>query len=102
MDENATSSSSAGAMPVHSELRQPRTSSSSASSSRRSVRDCSAGTGARLPELLLERVAVDAVVVPLELVHELIHLGDGGARHDPERRRLAAASVLLARVLLRE
>jgi hypothetical protein len=33
IDENATSSSSIGAIPVHSESRQPITSSSSASSS---------------------------------------------------------------------
>src|SRR5215472_16834808 len=83
-------------MPVHSELRQPRTSSSSAiwSSSSRSL------TG--LLQLHLQRVPVDAVVVAAELVREVVDLANRVARDDPERRRLAAPPVLLVRVRLRE
>src|SRR5262245_52214527 len=83
-------------MPVHSESRQPRTSSSSASWRRSS---CSLTC---LPELLLQRVAVDAVVVALELVDELADLGDLRPGHDPQPLRLAAPSVELAGVRLRE
>src|SRR4029079_8214645 len=59
MEEKATSSSRNGAMPVHSELRQPRMSSSSAS-----LRSSCAFTC--LLELHLERVAVHPAVVAIE------------------------------------
>src|SRR5439155_4333311 len=81
IDENATSSSRNGAIPVHSESRQPRTSSSSAISSNERA-SCSF-TG--LLELLLQRVAVDAVVVAIELVREVLDLDDRLTRHDPKR-----------------
>src|SRR5919206_2274917 len=86
IDENATSSSSIGAIPVHSESRQPTISSSSAISSNERC-SCSF-TGP--PKLVLQRVAVDAVIVPVQLVDELLDLDDRLARHNPERRRLAA------------
>src|SRR4029453_875188 len=97
MDEKATSSSRKGAMPVHSELRQPRKSSSSAS-----WRSSCALT--RLLQLYLERIAVHAAVVPVEDVGDvgLAHLLDGLARNDPERERLAAPPVELPRVCLGE
>src|SRR6476660_102238 len=78
IDEKATSSSSSGAIPVHSELLQPRNSSSSASSS-----SCCAFTGFR--QLLFQGVAVDAVVVLLQLVDEVFDRVHGVARDDPER-----------------
>src|SRR3954471_20051444 len=81
-------------MPVHSESRQPRISSSSAISSNERI-SCSV-TG--LLELLLERVAVDAVVVPVQLVDEVVDLDDGRARNDPEPGRLATPPVLFTRV----
>src|SRR5512132_1001285 len=96
IDEKATSSSRNGAIPVHSELRQPRISSSSAIS-----RSC-ARSLTRLPQLLLERIAVDAVVVPLQLVDELVDLVHGLAWDDPERDRLAPPPELLPRVPLGE
>src|SRR5262245_61674764 len=80
-------------MPVHSEFRQPRISSSSAISSSACSFTC-------LLQLLLERVAVDAVVVALELVDELVDLVHRVARHEPERDRLAAPAELLACVPL--
>ena len=40
------------------------------------------------------------MVVPVQLVDEVVYLVHGLARDDPERRRLAAATVLLARVPL--
>src|SRR5579859_6346265 len=92
MDENATSSSSTGAIPVHSELRQPRTSSSSA------IWSNSACSLTCLLQLRLQRVAVDPVVVLAELVGEVLDLVDRVARDDPERHRLAATTVLLVRV----
>src|SRR5262245_25130626 len=97
MDENATSSSRKGAMPVHSEFRQPRTSSSSA----RASSSCALTS---LLQLHLERVAVHAAVVPVEDVGDagLAHLLDGLARDDPERERLAAPPVELACVGLGE
>src|ERR671928_169954 len=55
IEENATSSSRNGAIPVHSESRQPRISSSSAISSRSSARPCSLTC---LLQLLLERLRV--------------------------------------------
>src|SRR5437867_13340285 len=90
MDEKATSSSRKGAIPVHSESRQPRISSSSAISSSRCVcsRTC-------LLQLLLQRVAVHAVVVAVELVDEFLDLEDRLARNDPERLGFAAAAVEL-------
>src|SRR3954447_14749169 len=90
IDENATSSSSDGAMPVHSESRQPRISSSSAYSRRRCARSLT-----RLLQLRLQRVAVDAVVRLLELVVEVRHLVHGVARNDPEGDRLLSPTVLL-------
>src|ERR671931_528008 len=91
IDEKATSSSRNGAMPVHSESRQPKMSSSSAISS-------SACAFTRLLQLLLQRIPVDAVVVAVQLVDEVLDLVHGLARDDPERRRLAAPAELLARV----
>src|SRR5262249_12747338 len=98
IDENATSSSRRGAMPVHSESRQPRISSSSAISSR----CCCSRSFTCLLQLLLQRVAVDAVIVAVQLVDELVDLDHRASRQDPERRRLAAPSVLLAGVYIRE
>src|SRR5919198_1207089 len=95
IDEKETSSSRNGAIPVHSESRQPRISSSSAISSRRCT--CSF-TG--LLELLLQRIAVDAVVVPVELVDEVLDLENRIPRHDPKRLRLPAPPVELLRVRL--
>src|SRR4029453_16064761 len=95
MDEKATSSSRNGAMPVHSEFRQPRISSSSAIGRSSCARSLTC-----LLELLLQRIAVDAVVVPLELVDELVDLVHRVAPHEPERHRLAAAAELLPRVPL--
>src|SRR5919197_3607727 len=92
IDEKATSSSRSGAIPVHSESRQPRTSSSSAIASNERM-SCSF---TRLLQLLLQGIAVDPVVVAVQLVDELVDLDDRLARDDPERGRLAAAAVLLA------
>src|SRR5436305_5112889 len=94
IEENATSSSSIGAIPVHSESRQPMISSSSAISSNERA-SCSF-TGP--PELVLQRIAVDAVVIAVELVDEVVDLDDRFARNDPERFRLATPPVLLARI----
>src|ERR671927_34661 len=94
IDEKATSSSNSGAIPVHSESRQPMTSSSSASSSSRSF--------TRLLELRLQRVPVDAVVRAAELVHEVAELLDRVPRNEPKRRRLLPPAVLLACVQLRK
>src|SRR5688500_572440 len=84
-------------MPVHSELRQPRTNSSSAICS-----SCRARSLTCLLQLLLQRVAVDEVVVALKLVDEVADLDDPLARDDPQRDGLAPAAVLLARVPLGE
>src|SRR5215213_152567 len=97
MEEKATSSSRNGAIPVHSESRQPRISSSSAISRSASARS---GTLSGFFQLRLQRVAVDAVVVPLELVCEVVDLVHGAARNDPKRLRLLPAAVELASVLL--
>src|SRR5512132_225343 len=97
IDEKATSSSRNGAIPVHSESRQPRISSSSAISSSSVARALT-----RLPQLLLERIAVHAVVVAVQLVDELLDPHDRVASDHPEGDRLAAAAVLLARVRLCE
>src|SRR5215213_7148966 len=97
MDEKATSSSRKGAMPVHSELRQPRMSSSSAR-----LRSSCAFTC--LLELDLQRVAVHSAVVAVEDVGDvgLPNLVDGVARDDPERERLGAAAVELPCICLGE
>src|SRR3954449_5074486 len=84
-----------GAMPVHSESRQPRTSSSSASPS-------SACSLTSLLQAGLDRVAVDAAVLEVELVGPVLDFADRVARHEPERDRLTAPAVLLARPRLRE
>src|SRR5262249_29264327 len=68
------------------------------SSSAISSRSCCSCSVTCLLELCLQRVAVDAVVVAVELVDELVDLDDGVARDDPQRRRLPAATVLFARV----
>src|SRR6266508_507934 len=77
IDEKATSSSRKGAIPVHSELRQPRISSSSA-------RLSSSCAFTRLLQLDLQRVAVDAANVQLPR----IRLGER------EVRRVKRAAVL--------
>src|SRR5919204_6317033 len=97
MDENATSSSRAGAIPVHSELRQPRTSSSSAIS-----RSSRSRSFTRFPQLRLQRVAVDSVVVAAQLVDEVLDLRDCLPRNNPQRGRLAPATVLLVGVRARK
>src|SRR3954453_4825704 len=95
IEEKATSSSSIGAIPVHSESRQPRTSSSSASPS-------SACSLTRLLQAGLDRVAVDAAVLEVELVGPVLDVADRVARDEPERDRLTAPAGLLARPPLRE
>src|SRR6185437_1846795 len=50
----------------------------------------------------LDRVAVDAPVLEIELVRPVVDHVHGIARHEPERDRLAAPAVLLARPCLRE
>src|SRR6478752_2138776 len=82
-------------MPVHSESRQPRTSSSSA-------RPSSACSLTSLLQSGLDRVAVDAAVLEVELVGPVLDVADRVARHEPERDRLPAPAVLLARPGLRE
>src|SRR5947208_1937971 len=82
-------------MPVHSESRQPSTSSSSA-------RPSSACSFTCLLETCLDRVPVDAAVLEVELVRPVADVADRRARDEPERDRLAAAAVLLARPRLRE
>src|SRR5262245_44500289 len=77
-------------MPVHSESRQPRTSSSSA-------RPSSACSFTSLLQACLDGVAVDAAVLEVELVGPVLDVADGVARDEPERDRLAAATVLLSR-----
>src|SRR5206468_3256059 len=84
-----------GAMPVHSESRQPRTSSSSA-------RPSSACSFTGLLQPRLDRVAVDAAVLEVELVGPVLDVADRVAGNEPERDRLAAPAVLLARPRLGE
>src|SRR5690348_14864571 len=84
-----------GAMPVHSESRQPRTSSSSA-------RPSSACSFTSLLQACLDRVAVHAAVLEVELVGPVLDVADRVARDEPERDRLAAPAVLLARPGFRE
>src|SRR5437588_10015990 len=82
-------------MPVHSDSRQPRKSSSSAI-------DSSARSFTRLLQSRLDRVAVDTAVLEVELVGPVLDIADRVARDEPQRDRLAAAAVLLARPRLRE
>src|SRR5690242_15492854 len=56
----------------------------------------------RLLQASLDRVAVDAPVLEVELVRPVVDDVHPVARHEPERRRLAAPAVLLARPRLRE
>src|SRR5690242_6959778 len=77
-------------MPVHSDSRQPRTSSSSA-------RPSSACSFTSLLQPCLDRIAVDAAVLEVELVRPVLDVADRVARNEPERDRLAPAAVLLAR-----
>src|SRR5918992_2909316 len=88
-------------MPVHSELRQPRSSSSSANSRRTSLLG-RAGTLPRLLQPRLDRVAVYAAVLEVELVRELLDRHDLVAGHDPQRHRLLPPRVELACVRLGE
>src|SRR5215475_14102052 len=82
-------------MPVHSESRQPRTSSSSA-------RPSSACSFTCLLQACLDGVAVDAAVLEVELVGPVLDVADRVARDEPQRDRLAAPAVLLARPRLGE
>src|SRR5690242_12235319 len=82
-------------MPVHSESRQPRTSSSSA-------RPSSSCSFTRLLQTCLDRVAVDAAVLEVELVGPVLDVADRVAGDEPQRDRLAAPAVLLARPRLGE
>src|SRR5205807_204816 len=95
IEEKATSSSSMGAIPVHSESRQPRTSSSSA-------RPSSACSFTRLLQTGFDRVTVDAAVLEVELIGPVLDVADRIARDEPEGDRLAATAVLLARPRLCE
>src|SRR5260370_11807307 len=81
-------------MPVHSESRQPMISSSSARPSRSSF--------TRLLQAALDRVAVDAAVLEIELVGPIADDVHRVARYEPQRNRFAAAAVLLPRPRLRE
>src|SRR5207248_10141828 len=89
IEEKATSSSSIGAMPVHSESRQPMTSSSSA-------RPSSARSFTSLLQTGLDRIAVDAAVLEAELVGPVFDVADRVSRDEPQRDRLGSAAVLLA------
>src|SRR3954463_5256093 len=89
IEENATSSSRMGAMPVHSQARHTGTSSSSA-------RPSSACSFTSLLQPCLDRIAVDAAVLEVELVGPVLDVPDRVARDEPERDRLAAPAVLLA------
>src|SRR4051812_210813 len=82
-------------MPVHSESRQPRTSSSSA-------RPSSACSLTGLLQAGLDRVTVHAAVLEVEFVGPVLAVADRVARDEPERDRLATPAVLLARPSLRE
>src|SRR4051794_24064041 len=95
IDENATSSSSIGAIPVHSESRHPMISSSSA----RASSSCSFTS---LLQASLDRVAVHAPVLQVELVGPLVDGVDRVARHEPQRHGLTAPPVLLTRPCLGE
>src|ERR1700749_965571 len=78
-----------GAMPVHSESRQPITSSSSARSS-------SACSFTSLLQACLDRVAVHAAVLEVELVGPVLDVADRVGRAEPEPPRPPAPAVLLA------
>src|SRR4051794_40519034 len=95
MDENATSSSSIGAIPVHSESRQPMISSSSA-------RPSSSSSFTSLLQPRLDRVAVDAPVLQVEFVGPVVDDVHRAARPQPQRHGFAPPAVLLARPRLRE
>src|SRR3954454_15500904 len=82
-------------MPVHSESRQPRTSSSSA-------RPSSACSLTSLLQSGLDRVTVHAAVLEVEFVGPVLDVADRVARDEPERDRLATPAILLARPCLRE
>src|SRR5690348_8672366 len=56
----------------------------------------------RLLQACLDRVAVDAAVLEVELVGPVLDVVDRIARNEPQRNRLAAAAVLLARPRLCE
>src|SRR5436309_1557373 len=56
----------------------------------------------RLLQAGLDRVAVDAAILEIELVGPVADDVHRVARHEPERDRLAAPAVLLARPRLRE
>src|SRR5438045_8623614 len=84
-------------MPVHSDSRQPRKSSSSAI-----ARSCCSRALTSLLQSCLDRVAVDTAVLEVELVRPVLDVADLVARHEPESDRLAAPAVLLARPRLRE
>src|SRR5579884_4350147 len=56
----------------------------------------------RLLQPRLDRVAVDAAVLEVELVRPVVDDVQRLARHEPQRDRLAAPAVLLARPRLRE
>src|SRR5580765_8358049 len=64
------------------------------------LRRAYAATG--LLQTRFDRVAVDAAVLEVELVGPVADDVHRVARHEPERDRLAAAAVLLARPRLRE
>src|SRR5438132_6738215 len=55
-----------------------------------------------LLQAALDRVAVDAAVLEIELVGPIADDVHGVARYEPQRDRLAAAAVLLTRPRLRE
>src|SRR5947209_5809668 len=95
MEEKATSSSSIGAIPVHSDSRHPRKSSSSAI-------DSSACSFTGLLQPSLDRIAVNTAVLEVELVGPVLDVADLAPRDEPQRHRLAAAPVLLACPRLRE
>src|SRR3954452_2384179 len=95
IDENATSSSSIGAIPVHSESRHPMISSSSARPSSSCSFTC-------LLQASLDRVPVDAAVLEVELVRPVVDDVHRVAAYQPQRHGFAAPPVLLARPRLRE
>src|SRR5207244_12490719 len=78
IDENAPSSPRVGAIPAHSESRQPITSSSSASSSRSRARSFTC-----LLQPHLERIAVDPAVLEVELVGDVVYVVHVVARDEP-------------------
>src|SRR5918994_1948720 len=87
----ATSSSSIGAMPVHSESQNPMTNSSSATLRISSARASRVSTSRSV-------LTVTPVKGRLRQVG-VVELGDRSARDDPQPMRLAAPPVELARVV---